>query len=366
MRYASISYNYSPDFTSAESWFKRTEGYWGILESLSRENEVINIKQIDYEGNCHFHGIDYRFVDFGKRKTYFPLRLNSCIKNLRPDIVIVQGLHHPLQLIQLRLLLNKSARIIVHHHAEVPFTGFKKYIQQLADKCTDAYLFASMQMGIEWVNKGNIADERKIHEVMEVSSIFYPIKKAAAKLKTGASGSQIFLWVGRLNENKDPLNVVSAFLKYAAINADARLYMAYHTDELLGAVKQLLDKSPAKNTVILTGKVPRADMLYWFNSADFFISGSHYEGSGTALCEAMSCGCVPIVTDIDSFRMITDNGNCGLLYEAGNSDALLSALVSTKNIDIIAKQNAALAYFKSNLSFDAIASKIQATAEALR
>jgi len=366
MRYVSISYNYSPDFTSAESWFKRTEGYWGILESLSRENEVINIKQIDYEGNCHFHGIDYRFVDFGKRKTFFPLGLNNYVKKLKPDIVIVQGLHHPLQLIQLRLLLNKSARIIVHHHAEVPFKGLKKYIQQLADKCTDAFLFASMQMGIDWVNKRNIADAKKIHEVMEVSSIFYPIKKAAAKLKTGASGSPIFLWVGRLNENKDPLNVVSAFLKYAAINTNARLYMVYHTDELLGEVKKMLDKSPAKNNVILTGKVPRADMLYWFSSADFFISGSHYEGSGTALCEAMSCGCVPIVTDIDSFRMITDNGNCGLLYEAGNEEALLSVLIDTKKMDTATKQNAALAYFKSNLSFDAIAGKIQAIALALK
>jgi len=127
-----------------------------------------------------------------------------------------------------------------------------------------------------------------------------------------------------------------------------------------------LGKSPAKNNVILTGKVPRADMLYWFNSADFFISGSHYEGSGTALCEAMSCGCVPIVTDIASFRMITDNGNCGLLYEAGSQEALLSALNSTKNMDIAAKQNAAMTYFKSNLSFDAIAAKIQAVAEALK
>jgi len=366
MRYVSISYNYSPDFTTPESWFKRTEGFWGILESLSRENEVINIKQIDYEGNCHFHGIDYRFVDFGKRKTYFPLGLNRYIKNLKPDIVIVQGLHHPLQVIQLRFLLDKSAHIIVHHHAEVPFTGFKKYIQQMADKCTDAYLFASMQMGLDWVNKGNIATAKKIHEVMEVSSIFHPIKKAAAKLKAGVSGSPIFLWVGRLNENKDPLNVVNAFLKYAAINTGARLYMVYHTDELLGAIKQVLGKSPAKNNVILTGKVPRGDMLYWFNSADFFISGSHYEGSGTALCEAMSCGCVPIVTDIASFRMITDNGNCGLLYEAGSQEALLSALNSTKNMDIAAKQNAAMTYFKSNLSFDAIAAKIQAVAEALK
>jgi glycosyltransferase involved in cell wall biosynthesis len=359
MKYVSVSYNYSPDFDSPQSWFKRTEGYAGVLECLSKENIVFSIKQINYEGECTHRGVQYYFVNFGKKKTYFPIQLNRFIKNLMPDIVLVQGLHHPLQLIQLRLLLGKHTKIIAQHHAEKPFTGIKKYIQRMADRQTDAYLFASKAMGSDWVNKGNLTSPAKIHEVMEVSSLFYPIKKTAAKLKTGVEGSPVFLWVGRLNANKDPLNVVKAFLKFTDANPSARLYMIYHTDELLSDIKKLLDSHAAKNVITLAGKVANKDLLYWFNSADFFISGSHYEGSGTALCEAMSCACVPIVTDIPSFRMITDNGNCGLLYEAGNPDALLSALMQTKNLDMPAKQKLALAYFKSNLSFEAIAEKIE-------
>ncbi len=365
MKYVSVSYNYSPTFDSPPSWFKRTEGYAGVLECLSKENVVISIKQINYEGECTHKGVQYHFVNFGKKKSYFPRQLNRFIKKLMPDIVWVQGLHHPLQLIQLHLLLGKHAKIIAQHHAEKPFTGIKKYIQKFADRYTDAYLFASKAMGLDWVNKGNLASSNKIHEVMEVSSLFYPIKKTAAKLKTGIEGSPVFLWVGRLNANKDPLNVVKAFLKFTDTNQSARLYMIYHTDELLNDIKKLLQNHAVKNIVTLVGKIVHKDLLYWFNSADFFISGSHYEGSGTALCEAMSCACVPIVTDIPSFRMITDNGNCGTLYEPGNPDALLSALMQTRNLDICDKQSKSLKYFHEKLSFEAIARQIQNIASSL-
>ena len=365
MIYVSVSYNYSPDFSSPVSWFKRTEGYAGILECISRAHTVINVKQINYEGDCDHNGVQYRFVNFGKKATYFPRRLNNYIKKLNPDIVIVQGLHHPLQVIQLGLILDKKTRIIAHHHAEIPFTGIKKVIQRTADIFINAYLFASASMGLDWVNKGHIASVKKIHEVMEVSTRFYPLKKAPAKLKTGAEGAPVFLFVGRLNANKDPLNVAKAFLKFTGTNPGARLYMIYHTEELLSQLKGVIKNGPVKNSIILIGKVPHDDLLYWFNSADFFISGSHYEGSGTALCEAMACGCVPVVTDIFSFRMITDEGKCGILYEAGNEAALLSALIQTQKIDVDEKRNRSTAFFKQNLSFEAIASKIQQAAASL-
>jgi glycosyltransferase involved in cell wall biosynthesis len=335
------------------------------MECLSRENEIISIKQINYKGTYSHRGVAYHFVRFYQKKTHLSRRLNRYIAALRPDVVVVQGLHHPLQIMQLGYILGRKVKIILHHHAEVPFTGWKKQVQAVADRFVSAYLFASYQMGLEWVEKGIISSPTKIHEVMEVSSSFSPIDKETAKLKTGVLGKAIFLWVGRLNQNKDPLTVVKTFVRYAAFNKGARLYMIYHTDELLQRIRQVLKNERAGEKVILVGKVAHDDLHYWYNSADFFIAGSHYEGSGTALCEAMSCGCIPIVTDIPSFRMITDEGHCGLLYEAGNSEELLWALDETKRPGLQQKQTRALDYFRSNLSFDAIAQKIGAIASSL-
>jgi glycosyltransferase involved in cell wall biosynthesis len=121
----------------------------------------------------------------------------------------------------------------------------------------------------------------------------------------------------------------------------------------------LLENDTGKDAIVLIGQVPHDDLLYWYNSADFLISGSHYEGSGTVVCEAMSCGCVPVVTDILSFRAITDNGNCGLLYEPGNERALLTALIKTGGLDKEELSKRSLAYFRENLSFEAIAGRIE-------
>src|ERR1700744_1335317 len=205
MRYVSISYSYSPDFNSPESWVKRTAGYAGVLECLSRENEVISVKQIDFEGETIHNGVQYRFVNLNRRETHFPFRINRFIKSLKPDVVIIQGLHKPIQLSLLHLILNKKVRIIAHHHAEKPLPGLKKHRQRLADKFVDAYLFASLDIGRDWVKRGNIVSTKKLHEVMEVSSNFHPVDKVLAKQKTGVTGSPVFLWVGRLNDNKDPL-----------------------------------------------------------------------------------------------------------------------------------------------------------------
>ncbi|WP_426671156.1 glycosyltransferase family 4 protein [Mucilaginibacter sp. McL0603] len=359
MVYVFVTYNSSLEFDSPESWFKRTEGYTGALFSLAKDNTVINIKQINYEGDCLHKGVHYYFINFNKKRTFFPRKLNRLVKSFNPDIVFLQGLHTPLQFLQLGIQLSKKTKVIAQHHAEKPLTGFRKYLQKMADKYINAYLFASHDMGLEWVEKGNITSAKKIHEVMEVSSIFSPMDRIAAISKTGVSGDPVFLWVGRLNDNKDPLTVIKAFLRFAEVKPSARMYMIYHTEELLTDIQQLLNGSALKNAVKLVGKVPHSDLQYWFNSADVILSGSHYEGSGTAVCEAMSCGCMPVVTDIFSFRMITDNGRCGLLYEPGNEDALFLALLQTQQIDVKERQKASLEYFRENLSFEAIARRIQ-------
>lgn len=367
MRFVFASYVYSGDFSSPAAWLKRINAYTGIQEALSRNNEVISIEQIDYEGQSFNGEVDFRFRRYGKKALrYFPLRLNRYIKSLKPDVVVIQSLNFPLQVILLRLLLGRHIKIIIQNHAERPATGIRKQLQKIADKGVDAYVFASYAMGIEWVAAGNLGSALKIHEAMEVSSVFYPMHSEVARKKTKVSGNPVFLWVGRLNYNKDPLNVVRAFLKFAKEEPNARLYMIYHTDELLADIKALLAANPEQApAVVLLGLIPHEDLLYWLNSADFIISGSHYEGSGAAICEAMSCGCVPIVTDILSFRMITNNGDCGILYPPGNERALLEALNKTRQMDIRDKRNRSLAYFKANLSFEAIAKQIERIAYSL-
>ncbi|MFI5155565.1 MAG: glycosyltransferase family 4 protein [Chitinophagales bacterium] len=364
MRIVCITYSSSNDVRSPEEWLDRIKIFIGSWEKLAKIHEIIRIDQIAYSGLHKFNGIDYRFIQTKGRKTYLPWGLHRMLRKLSPDIVMVSGLHYPFQVIQLRLLLPAHVRIIAQHHAEKPFKGIRKFLQFLADRFIDAYFFSSLELGQRWVKNGNLSDANKIHEVMEVSSIFQPLDKRTARLTTSVDGEPVYLWVGRLDDNKDPILVVKSFLRFCALQHSARLYMIYQTEDLLPEIRQLLSGKD-KEKIILIGKLPHEDLQFWYSGADFIISASHYEGSGTAVCEAMSCGCVPILTNIESFRAMTSLGQCGWLYEEGNEEALLESLNKSIQEDYAAQRVKTLQQFRQKLSFEAIAKKIQTIIESL-
>lgn len=234
----------------------------------------------------------------------------------------------------------------------------------IADRCVNAYLFSSIEFKNEWVNRGNIRDQSKIHEVMQASSRFYAENADFAKSSKGIDASRVFLWVGRLDMNKDPLTVIDAFIAFLQREPLARLYMIYQTNELLQTVLEKVNKDfKAATAIRLVGKVPYSDLQKWYNSADFIISGSHYEGSGIGVCEAMSCGCIPVLTNIASFRAMTGHGKCGFLYSAGNKEELLAVLLQTKEMNITKEKEKVVAHFDEALSFKAIAGKINRVIE---
>jgi glycosyltransferase involved in cell wall biosynthesis len=357
MRIVFLSYNYSPDIHSPQEWLERIKCYIGWSEILAKKHTVIRVDQINFEGDYSQLGIQYHFVRAGGKKNHFPQKLHHLVKELKPDLVVVSSFMFPFQVIQLRNYLGGKIKILVQHHAERPFKGIKKYIQRYASRAVDAFLFTSNETGIEWVKNKNLESEKKINLLPEVSSSFYPVDKKVARERTQISGSPVFLWVGRLNANKDPITAIRAFLQYVKLQPNAKLYMIYHTEELLEPIHELLSEYPDKNPVFLIGKIPHGEMAYWYNSVDFYLSASHYEGSGTALCEAMSCGCIPVVSDIPSFRTIS--GNSGFLYEPGSVDALLSVLIKSRHVNLEEKKKMVMDRFRSSLSFDAIAEQFE-------
>src|SRR5476651_130597 len=105
MVYVFVSYFYSPDVSTPEHWMQRIAASAGILEDLATDNTVISIKQINYTGTYLDRGVQYHFIDANRKRTKFPFKYNAYIKSLRPDIVIINGLHHPLEALQLQMQL---------------------------------------------------------------------------------------------------------------------------------------------------------------------------------------------------------------------------------------------------------------------
>lgn len=360
MHIISLGYSHSPGFNDPVKWLTRISFYTGILEELAKTYAVTSIEQIGYTGELQQAGVNYHFLDTGKSPYQSTTALNRHVKALKPDIVLVNGLIFPLQVMQLRWMIGNDPAIFLLHRAEKPAFGIRRSMQAFADRFIDGYFFISKEMAMPWIRSKIISRSEKIIEAMDASSVFQRVNKEEARERTEVTGQPVFLWVGRLEKNKDPVTVVKGFLEFAKHAPLSRLYMIYQDDGLLQDVQQLLATVPeVMEQVVLLGKKSREALQDWYNTADFIISGSHYEGSGIAIVEAMSCGCIPVLTDIPSFRKIRGEGECGLLYEAGDHEGLTKALLQAERMNRHTEREKAYKRFVEEFSPHAIAKKME-------
>jgi glycosyltransferase involved in cell wall biosynthesis len=106
--------------------------------------------------------------------------------------------------------------------------------------------------------------------------------------------------------------VLDAVARAVSALRDPQLWCSYLSAPLLAHVKARIAADPRlTGRVHLLGSRPRDEVEPLLRAADFLVQGSHVEGSGFAVIEALACGTTPIVTDIPSLRWITGNGSVG-------------------------------------------------------
>jgi glycosyltransferase involved in cell wall biosynthesis len=349
MKIVSVGYSSSPEYSDPQKWLDRISFYTGVLTELAKEHEVHSIERINWEGQLSRRGVQYHFIRIKGRVTRLPVKIHRRIRAIDPDLVLVNGMNFPLQLLQLKKYISSEARILVIHRAERPMKGLKGFLQRYAARITDGYLFSTAVHAGEWETAGIIRKPEQTIEILQVSSIFTKINKDVARRRLQISTRRVFMFVGNLNENKDPLTVAKAFVLYAREYPDSILYIIFQSEELLPELKSIAAGSAS---IVILGKVAHEELGTWFSAADYLISGSHREAAGLAVIEAMSCGCIPILTSIPSFRKIA--GNTGIFFEAGNLESLCASLRQTETEDITVLSNNCVRRFTDELSFPAI------------
>lgn len=340
-------------------WIRGFRLYYGIWEEMARRHDVRYYHFSHQQTTITENGVRHCFIKASDKALKLPFSLHQRIRTAGPDVVIVHGMMYPWQILLLSLQVH-DARIWVQHHAELPVRHpIKKWLQKRADRKIQGYFFTGKDLAQPWLAAGLIKKPEKIFELMEVSSVFEKQKKSECREKLNIQSNQSILWVGHLNENKNPLLAASAFLKLQERQSfDADLYFIFQTDQLLDELKQLLQKSPlASKRIHLIGKVAHEAMQDWYSAVDFIFSTSNYEGSGTAVCEAMSCGCVPVLSDIPSFRFMA--GGSGFLAKKGDEQSFTEALKTALAADYEGERKRVLDRYQQALSFEAIAWELE-------
>ncbi|TAN01841.1 MAG: glycosyltransferase [Chitinophagaceae bacterium] len=353
------SFNYRPEISLPEVAIESHAPAYGYAQFLRTMLSLEILEHINYDGEVVSDKVHYRFFKSNKHFTHIPFKTLLYIRKAKADVIIVQGLIFPLQVIALRFVVGRKCAIIAQHHGLMPWRGLKKILQKLADGYIRGYLFTSLDNAKPWIDQKVISGYHKCYEALEASTFFKQQDRQKSRLRLGINGHYNFLWVGRLQVNKDPVTMLVAFEDYLNKNQDAKLYMIYQDETLLQELKMIMETNQIlRQSVFLLGKIPHEELPYWYSAADFYVSCSHREGSGFALLEAMSCGCIPVVTNIPSFRKITANGKYGFLFEPGNIPELLKILNSLYLIDRTELSRGMLEYFEEELSFSSIAERL--------
>jgi glycosyltransferase involved in cell wall biosynthesis len=359
MKIVHVSYARINAYSSPTAWLHKINFFTGVVDAMALRAELTSIHCIDHTGIIDRNNAMYHFFKCSAIEGLFPTRIHHLISTIEPHAVIVHGMIFPWQVLQLARVLKGNTKLFIQNHAERPLRFHKAFLQRWADARINGYFFTATALAGPWIAQRQISSAYKIHEVMEVSSAFEPLDPAEARRRTGVTEAMSFLWVGRLDTNKDPLTLTQGFIQFLGQVKTARLYIIFQKNELRSEIQRLLNAHPQyKEQIVLVGQVEHDAMIDWFSSVNFIISTSHYEGSGVAVCEAMSCGCIPVLTNIPSFRMMTGNGSHGMLFQPGNARDLAAKLNACTALDIAAEKKRVLEQFQKNLSFEAIARKM--------
>jgi glycosyltransferase involved in cell wall biosynthesis len=295
------------------------------------------------------NGVEYVFVN---------RRVSQTVASADPDLAHVNGLAFPMRTWMLRRALFPRAAIVVQNHSDTGPMGRAPALRALGRAtrgAADAYLFAAHEHVERWRRAGFIGPYQSTYQVMEASTQLEPIARSAARTRTGVAGSPALLWVGRLNANKDPLTVLDALERAVGDLPSATLTMIYGEDDLIDAVRARIARSATLGArVRLLGRVAHQDLSAFYSAADLFVLGSHYEGSGYALLEALACGAIPIVTDIPTFRVLTGGGAVGALWPVGDAAACARAVVAASRRDLSAERQVVIDHFTREFSWPAI------------
>lgn len=332
-----------------------------VAEAAARANIRVSVIQAcTVSQTLTRNGVRYYFLPFGRAAPWAQRTrsFGELIRRLSPDVCHVHGLGFPHDVLSLSALAGPTPIVLQDHANGLPPLWKRRWWRR-AFAAVSGIAFCALEQAQPFVRAGLIQARTQLYEIPESTSRFVPADQDDARRALGVTGDPLILWVGHLNANKDPLTVLEGISAAARILPRLELRCCFGDAPLLNEVQSRITTDPVlRDRVHLIGRVPHETVEHLMRAADLLVLGSHREGSGYALIEALACGLPPVVTDIPSFRSLTGSGAVGSLWPCGDARRLCEAIVAMAQRPKPQTRAAVRAHFDRELSFDAIGQKL--------
>jgi glycosyltransferase involved in cell wall biosynthesis len=303
------------------------------------------------------HGVDYHFLPIAGAGGGVDPGFAALLAQLRPDVIHLHGLGFTREVQWLAQLAPGVPLLLQDHAARHPRRPWLWWRWRRALSRARGVIFCARAQALPFRRWGLLPRRTRVYVVPEASSHLRPIDGAVARELTGLAGDPALLWVGHLDANKDPLAVLGGVALAARELPGLQLWMCFGQAPLRAEVIARARAPDLAGRVHLLGAVPHPQVAHWMSAADFLVQGSHREGSGYSVIEALACGLSPVVTDIPSFRSLLGDlpgHQAAALWPVGQPAALADALVRLAGGDGLRRRQQVRARFEAHCSLDAL------------
>ncbi|MGH8891717.1 MAG: glycosyltransferase family 4 protein [Actinomycetes bacterium] len=162
--------------------------------------------------------------------------------------------------------------------------------------------------------------------VLIPNGVFVDRFSAAAPQPLWAGEAGTIGFIGRLDEARKGLpTLLAAMERVVAERPGVRLLVAGRGD-----AENAVDGLPeqVREAVTFLGVVSEADKARLLRTVDVYVAPNlGGESFGIILVEAMSAGAPVLASDLDAFGRVLDDGRVGVLFHAGDTEALATSLL---------------------------------------
>lgn len=137
------------------------------------------------------------------------------------------------------------------------------------------------------------------------------------------SQNKILLFIGRLIEEKNPLDMIEIFNTLVSKDEDYRLIMV-GTGQLKSVVEKKIEALVLNEKIKLIDRISNSDIWELYSIADCFINLNIQEIFGMAILEAMYYGCKVVAMEAPGPNLIIENGSSGFLVR--NKTEMIEAI----------------------------------------
>lgn len=308
-----------------------------IVDQSAAEHVVCYFRQIDPLAKA-VRDAGGKTVLLDQRTPYDPRSLYRLWRTLSDESPDVLHLHLPYPRTVGRIVgtIASVDRIVTTYHNTID--AYRGSIAHTTDplfgRLDDAAVCVSdgVREGLE----GRIPTQRweTIHNGIDIESFEQSVNSAdydELRRTLGVSSEEsVILSVGRYVEQKSHRTLVRAMPSVLESNSETHLVLV-GWGPLEDELRETADRLGVGESVTVTGQVPHVHGYYAL--ADLFAIASSFEGFGIVALEAMASRLPIVGSDVTALNEVIEDGETGVLVQAGEPEEFASAIISMLNAD---------------------------------